>query len=310
MKSVITYILFTLILSNSCISQIVLNSKVIERNSKKPIPYVSINLASSKSNYDTDSLGQFLIQIPHDDTLLFSCIGYKPLKILAHDALTLESILLETQFEDLREVVLKKSPSLTCGSINKKSERSSIGDSRVSNSEMATLIKVSDSTNSFSINKILLRQKNIDLDNLWRLHIYSVGENGLPKDELLKQQIIPTTSTNESDILEIDIRNQNILCDRQNSFFIGIEWLNIARKNGEKKKGFAKDIGIKETYENGNVVTYRRSGFFNNKWFSQFENGFIVYDGFKTEIKLIPNKQSLGKSINMIAAAEIVFVEN
>ena len=291
--------LFVCVMGNSqkkTISGTVFNSK-----DKKYIPYVNIHIAKSNTFYDTDETGHFKIDVTDSDSLLFTCIGYDMFTIDAKTYHQTDSIFLHEKIYELENVTVKNTSSKQLGIIDAKQTRSFAGESISDNYEIATRMEIPSDINTFRITKVLLKQKNFSTDRPLRLHIYACDPDGLPGEELLKKQVIISESDLRNGILEIDIKNQNIILERA-SFFVGIQW--ITKLITELPKGRKNDVGIGETSAINDRLTFRRGRILNYKWYINFETGVYLpgNENGKEGVTPIPIK---GNPINMLAAAVI-----
>ncbi len=150
----------------------------------------------------------------------------------------------------------------------------------------------------------MARLKNYSSEYPLRLHIYSLREDGLPGEELLKKQVIFSETNFKKGILEVDIKEQNIILDRT-SFFVGVQWINkstnelLRRSTGQKS-----DNGVGETSLLSERLTYRRGRVLNFKWYMEFEKGIFI-PGNANEKGVTTPIPLKGNPINILASAVI-----
>jgi hypothetical protein len=98
--------LFGLALLVCCFSadaQVLIHGKVLDSETKEPLPFVNITIRN-KSNGTTTSIdGVFTISVASSDSLYISYVGYEPLKFVASDK-SLNSVLLKQKLHELKEV--------------------------------------------------------------------------------------------------------------------------------------------------------------------------------------------------------------
>lgn len=89
----------------------IVGGRVMDQDSKRPIPYVSVGIASLGLGTITNADGEFVLKVPPMDensTITISHIGYKPLtypaKLLANHRV---DIYLETQYVPIQEVIIR-----------------------------------------------------------------------------------------------------------------------------------------------------------------------------------------------------------
>lgn len=283
-----------------------ISGTVFSSKDKKCIPYVSIRVIGSNLLIDADENGRFKVDVNLADTVLFTCIGYDLFSIEASLYGNRDSIFLKEKIDTLENVVVKNTTFTEVGIINTKQTRSFSGESLSDSYETATLIEIPNTTNTYRISKILFKQKNYSPDMPLKLHIYSSDESGLPGEELLKKQIIISENDYKDGILQIDIKDQNIILEK-NSFFVGLQW--IKKSTAIMPKGRKNDIGVGETNALSRRLTFRRGRVLNYKWYVNFETGVYVPgdDNNRGAAPPIPLK---GNPINVLASAIVEAIES
>lgn len=275
----------------------ILKKQVFDRDTKMPIPYATIQIANTLKYSDSDDKGIFEIEASNNDSLLITCIGYKSSKIPVVVSQKNDSLFLDKEVVQLRELIVSKPVINTFGIIDDNKNTSSTGGSQAGRHEMATLIEIPATIKMYRITKVLLKARNFKEENPVRLHIYSVDSLGLPGQELLTKEIVITNDQVDNKIVSIDVKDQQIVLENS-SFFVGIQWLTST-----KVKLFTGPE-VFETFKEKKLLTYRRSLTVNkNKWFGWFDKRSVIfYPGGET-----PNDE---KPINMLTSAEIEILSN
>lgn len=296
--------LFTLFSSLiTCISvysqNILVKGILYDSDERNPVAFASIRVSGTRKVIDTDENGYFELAATRKDTLFFSCIGYEQLNFPVTEIPLSGIVFMKKLFTELKEFVVTKPVAHLYGIVSEKQDRSHIGSTQIERYEMATLIEVPKEVKLYRISKLFIKEKKFNEKHPFCLHIYSVSENNLPGEELLTKEIVCTKKIDDRDIVEIDLKNQNIVL-RNTSFFVGIQWLNLAKE----EKGRNNDYGIGETFKIEKTLTYRRSLLFsNNRWFIEYENSIVFPATGKEPVAgKIPAKEH---PINMLASAEI-----
>ena len=99
--------LFLLILSISSFAQQTYEGTIVNKQTKAPIPYITIKLIKEKVAASADGKGEFELPSNHpkpNDTLLFTGVGYKPLKIADNQFVNKAQIQLDEDAVFLNEV--------------------------------------------------------------------------------------------------------------------------------------------------------------------------------------------------------------
>ena len=88
-----------------------LSGKIIDRKDKRPLEFTSIYIKNKNIGSLSNDDGNFLVKLPYEsvnDSIYFSCLGYKPLKIKIGDLLPSENIIfLDVNSFQLKEVKVK-----------------------------------------------------------------------------------------------------------------------------------------------------------------------------------------------------------
>ena len=284
-------LVFFLLLSIVSFSQdIRVSGSLYDKYTKEPISYATIRVINSSIYRDADLYGQFDISAKPEDSLEFTCIGYKTLRVGISSTSRLDSIFLEQKVISDPEIKISKPTTETYGFVNDKKDRSFTGGSEAGRLETATLIEIPPAVKFYRISKVMIRGKDFREENPVRLHIYSVDSNGLPGEELLHKSVIIRKDDGEK-IVTIDLKDQNIILEG-GSFFVGLQWLT-----SEKVKIFTGPE-IFETFRQKKMLTYRRSKkMYDNKWCAEYRNKLVFFPGGVLPTNEVP--------INMLASAEI-----
>jgi|GEM_PF-2879681 len=286
--SVFSFIIFI----SSKGQQLSIKSRVFDSDTKICIPYVSVHISNTMKFRDTDEKGFFQIMGNSSDTLIISCIGYESSKLPVSKIGLNDSCFLIKKIITLNEIISSKPLSKVFGILNERQGRSCSGGSEAERTEIATLIEIPDSIKLYKISKIFIKGRNFKEANPVRLHIYGIGNNGLPGTELLIKEIIIKNNEDDNKTISIDVKDQGIFLE-QSSFFVGIQWITST-----KVKLFTGPE-IFETFKVKKLLTYRRSlSLNNNQWYGWFKKSLISYpDG------IIPTDDD--PPINVLTSAEI-----
>ncbi|MFT3903424.1 MAG: carboxypeptidase-like regulatory domain-containing protein [Niabella sp.] len=284
---------------NTSFSQVVILGTIVDAENKKGIPYATITASATGIATDANESGQFEIELPNEDSIAITAVGYK--KIVTHSSqLKGLNILLTPMPLVLPEVFVGKKEILTIGNLRGKKvfDMNSESSSRF---EMATMISVPSNVKSYRVRKIWIKGFGFNAENPVRIHLYDVGNFGQPGDDLLNEDILITADKSKDKLLEIDVYNQDIHL-QNHTFFISVQWisdkLNVKQRNGSKSH-VPKAPGIYGTYDIPNGITYMRSKQSKvYKWEVMTKNMRFPYDYDK-----IPSK--LEHPYTMLAACEV-----
>lgn len=207
-----------------------IEGEVIDMASKVPIPYVNIGIENSNIGTVSDENGRFEIVIPRgykQDSISFSCVGYKKEKRVIHSALDTEStnVQMEQSAFLLDEVVIesKRFNRKKVLGITKVGNQFGFVQGTGAGAEAARLL---DS-----------RKKIVYLNNaaiyVWNekkspfkfmVNVYEQDSlTGLPGKNLMKNPLVVESSISKG-WLEVNLNSQNLVVEKP--FFISFQWLD------------------------------------------------------------------------------------
>lgn len=218
MKNGILLFLLAFLVSMYVFGQENLRLNVCDALSQKGIPYATVKVLNKPEGVYANEEGIFLIKALQSDSLLVSCVGYKPEKLILskNDTIFLQPFAVAL---DEVKVSAKKRKEKSFGYYNTKKKGNLGSPIQI---EVAIKLTIPPELISYRVKKVKIKCENRNNSNLVRLHIYSRGKDGLPDKELLPNDIIVNDCLKKND--EIDLSNLNlVLSDRE--LFIGIEWI-------------------------------------------------------------------------------------
>ena len=257
------YIVIALLLLNNTIilnAQTIRVIKVCDSVTKLPIPYSTIRTNDFNTGTFANHEGYFELTSDFTDSLLISSIGYLMRKMNISEIIN-NTIYLTPQIQELKPVLVKPRKKVgeeIVGIVPEKNEYNlGVGGA----GEYAQKIIFKDSTKEYLL-------KQININTLWwfddsvplLIHIYSVGIDGFPNEDLLLNKVLVTKENFKKKKMKlvIDLSKEKILINDP-SFFISLEWLPSSSKLKKKVP-----LLIKLTDEYPNALTYLRST--NGKW--------------------------------------------
>ena len=223
MKNWIVLSLLALFFSMCVFGQEKLSLNVCDAHTRKGIPYATVKVLNKPEGAYANDNGMFLIKATRSDSIMVSCIGYKPARLILSKA---DTIFLQPVVVALDEVKVnaKKRKEKSFGYYYTKKNMRFGSQIQI---EHAIKLIVPQEYISYRIKKVKIKCGNRKDSNLVRLHIYSMGKDGMPDKELLPKDIIVNNSVKMND--EIDISDLNlVLSDRE--LFVGIEWIEPYNK--------------------------------------------------------------------------------
>jgi len=249
-----------------------LNGFVKENGTKKLIPYINIWVENEEIGTTSNEFGEYkLPETEKNKTLVFSAIGYETKRVKISN---LKSITYLTPIDyQLSEVVIvpkKKPKTLKIGSFKYSNIRFYWAASHPW--IIARYYPYKDEYANFPFLKSIKLITNChSSDAKFNIRLYSVGENGEPKDYIYNQNIF-ATAKRISNHTQINLSKLNIQFPK-NGFFVAVEWLIIEENKYEfdatirgsnKKTHFINyDLSIGNINCETDEINY---SFINGKW--------------------------------------------
>jgi hypothetical protein len=222
---------------------------VCDAQTRKGIPYATIKIINKPEGVYANEDGLFVVKVLKSDSLLVTCVGYKTERLILPKT---DSIFLQPIVVALDEVKVsaKKSKEKSFGYYHTKKNMRFGSKIQI---EHAIKLIVPQEYISYRIKKVKIKCGNRKDSNPVRLHIYSMGKDGMPDKELLPKDIIVNNSVKMND--EIDISDLNlILSDRE--LFVGIEWIEPYNK---PKSSIFERIWFGFSNAESDNITYTRT---------------------------------------------------
>jgi hypothetical protein len=204
---------------------------VVVDESGKPIPYVNIWVENENIGTTSEVDGSFSLEIKEEKILIFSVLGFQTRRVSSTIS---ENVILTQQLFQLNDVIIEKP---------KNSKTVTIGNSKKSNishwSGKKPWIFAKKFDNEFInsdiqfIKKAIIYTKSKIANANFKLRIFSVDENGFPKEDVLLSDIIVYVKkgkhTNEIDLQKYHLRIPD------EGIFVAFEWLILESNKFEYK---------------------------------------------------------------------------
>ncbi len=219
---------------------------IIAGSNNKPVPYASLGVPAGDNGTVADSTGNFLLTVDEilaNDSVRISSLGYQSKKFKVKDLSSLLSgqpvIALSKQENQLQEVVIrsKKVHLKTVGNTSRSKFFSVVFPLRDLGNEVG--VKV-----SLGKRNVLLRSFNFNISYLqldsatFRFNIYSF-KNGVPSENLLKQNVLETIGNNAGNY-KIDLTKYRLLL--KGDILISLEWIAGKTSSGNGKVQFSAGL--------------------------------------------------------------------
>ena len=220
--------LWLVLLIGSAISAQIKGIVVDEFN--KPISYVNIWVENENNSTTSEENGEFSINCLPNKNLIFSAMGYEKKTVKAVDA---EKVILKTNALELNEVVIQKrfeSREIEIGKVKNETYQAFENGPRIDAKFFPYYVKY--------IKTKYIQKVNFFTDcqletATFKIHFYSVNDDGSPSEELLKKDFIVSVTKGVKKTF-FDVTDFNLKMPKK-GIFVGFEKLIIEKNKLEKE---------------------------------------------------------------------------
>jgi len=242
-----------------------IHGRVVDFNTGEALEYVSIGVLNTRYGTITDERGEFSLVVTDlspDSTLRISMIGYHSqtfsLRELKNESRVIQLVVKPVQIGEVTVKPFGEARKIGTTGFNRIGNWCGWGGSRFGKGhELGTEVDLGDSP--VFIQSLHVHVHRQAYDTSWyRLHIRTL-ENGLPKEELLTDNVIVSISK-ESGWVELDLREYNIVQVGQVALIL--EWLKVSGINEDRTMRINKKVTSEYVLFNQK----KRSGCIFSRW--------------------------------------------
>lgn len=230
------HVFFFCAITSSVCSQVILEGKVVDQDSKQPIPFANIGIAKANVGTVSNQDGSFLLRIPAhhaQDSITFSSLGFRRVTLFIPSLEKPRELIVQLEEKPrlLREVYVigKKTKARTFSLGNTSMKGGTMEpDTLYAGRSVALLIENQDPQpdQEFPLYlqsaRIRILRSNLSLTR-FRLRVNEMDEQtGLPGNDLLQRSVV-VESDLKSGWLEFDLSDQSLVMTKP--FFITFEQL-------------------------------------------------------------------------------------
>jgi uncharacterized membrane protein len=257
--------LFLFLISLSSLAQV---KGIVIDEFGKPIPYVNISIENENIWTNAEENGMFAINVTQDKNLIFSALGYEKRIIKASAS---ERVVLTESALKLDEVIVEKRKETLAIEIGKSGNDNT---TLISGNRGWLNAKYFPYESAYAktkfIKKAIVITKSTVKNAIFKLRVFSKGENGAPDLDLIEEDIIVAVKRGRQKN-KIDLSKYNLVIPKE-GIFVAFESLVIERNkydfnytmegNSKKhtEKYYAPDLSCSFTDEEN---TYHMA---NGKW--------------------------------------------
>jgi len=203
---------------------------VVVDDYNKPIPYVNIWVENENNSTSSEENGTFLINCSPNKNLIFSALGYQKKTVKASEA---SSVILKINAFELNEIVISKrfeSKVIEIGNVKNQTYQAFESGPRIDAKFFPYLTKYKRTR--------YIKQVNFFTDNQlesasFKIHFYSVNEDGSPGEELLNKDFLVSVKKGVKKTF-FNVVDFNLKMPK-NGLFVGFEKLIIEKNKLEKE---------------------------------------------------------------------------
>jgi hypothetical protein len=237
--------------------------KICDLNTKQPIPFTTIRSIDFKMGTYADVSGYVIVNNAFTDSLLVSSIGYANKKISQREIKD-DTIYLQAQVAELKPIIVKQRKLLGEKTLGiQDGKKSTVWGSGGFGDEFAQIIYFPDTNKVYKIKTISIGAERFDETIPMLLHIYTMGVDGLPNEDIMRKKIFLTKDSfkKANKKIIVDVSAENILLT-ESACFVGVEWLPVPTK-GQRLPTTALLL----TNDKSERLTYTRAFFYSkDKW--------------------------------------------
>ncbi len=221
---------FLLVLSfcaTSFFAQLTCRAVLLDSLSRQPIEFANVGVLGKGLGTVTNEKGEFVLQIPDslkDAPVKVSMIGYRPRSFSGQSLQNNTKILLAPEAYNLKEVVVKPRKNKIKILGNETQTHTVSGGFKNNNlgAEVGVRLNIKHPNTQLRKFMININSNTLEQNPIFRLNVYNVGEDGMPKDNLLKQNILIEPKEKQG-FVEFDLKPYLIFADED--VFVTIEWI-------------------------------------------------------------------------------------
>lgn len=221
-----------LFISYKISSQQTIKGTLLDSASKKPIEFANLGIPGKGVGTVSDENGNFSVVVPDSlssEKIKISMIGYRTRYVPAASFTESKTILLSSDAVVLKEVLV--SPKSTTVKILGNDTKTRVVRAAFTNNslgcELAVKLKIKQPQTQLKTFYLNITESKIK-DPLFRFNVYSVDENGAPKENILTHNIIIAPKDSVG-LIAFDLRPYLIFVDED--VFISVEWIKDMGNN-------------------------------------------------------------------------------
>lgn len=256
MRKLLPALLFFLSISSIAQNNLI-KGRVLDSEKGKPLPYVNIIFEERAMGTSGNEDGFFMMKVPDsilDEKVRLSYVGFHP-KVVRLKELSRGLVYMEPRQEGLDEVYITKILGRRQKTYRPSWNGEVIGIGNLNGGLYPSIIarhyeKPEKFKGDCFIEELSIYFYSVpELNNVsakFRLHIYEVGKDGKPGNELLKDHILETNGVDSR--MEVNLLNENIRVP-ESGFFVGLEHIFIPENIYHETKNFyINDSLVAENY--------------------------------------------------------------
>lgn len=226
--------------------------RVVDAGSGQPVPFATCTGERNRQGGYADQNGYLdLSTLDQEDTVLISCVGYRPVRLAIAQLHSRKSVMLEPHVVALDEITVHVAGKSRETAYMPNHEHSAFGAS-MKGLELATCVPFPSGDHVRKITRVSMKAQKPNDNNPCRLHLYEPDAQGSPGREILQYNILLSSGHFKGKEMTFDLSAYKVYT-RASGVFVGIEWLGT----GTSKKAGTPRFFM--THSSPEARTYTRT---------------------------------------------------
>jgi hypothetical protein len=237
MKSIFIFIVFLLILNNKILSQTI-SGRVLDAKTLSTAPYSTLEIKGKGIGWVTDSIGNFILEIPKDiisenDTLLIRSLGFSSTEVLLKSVLNNTSIeiKLRPSIFQLDTIIIKPKANSFIKGVTVEKAKANSGSSEWG--QVAVYMDNEDEVKGIIQNVSFFISSRGKPKAPFRIRFYERQDDGSPGRDLIQENIIATPQKGNM-WFKVDVSKYKIIVPKE-GYFVAMEWIFTDKRIFDEK---------------------------------------------------------------------------
>lgn len=225
MRRVLLFLVWGVVCSTQ--AQVLIKGQLIDSLSQKGVEFANIGLLGKGYGTVSDENGRYEFTVPDsliNEQIKISIIGYSPKSFAVATLTRMATVRLQQSSTNLGEVTVTAAKTKVKILGNETRSKAVSGGFVKNNLGAEMAVKLNIKQPQTQIRKVAfnINRNTLGKQPIFRLNLYNADKNGMPGDNILKQNIIIEPKDTVG-LVEVDLKPYAVLVD--DDVFISIEWI-------------------------------------------------------------------------------------